>query len=61
MDSVPVAMAWLLAAIAEARGRQDLFARQSPQPFKALREMALVQSVEPSKCSEGVVVAPERL
>jgi hypothetical protein len=54
-------MAWLLAAIAEARGRQDLFARQSPQPFKALREMALVQSVEPSKCSEGVVVAPERL
>lgn len=30
-ENVPVAMAWLLAETAEARGRQDLYTRQSPQ------------------------------
>jgi Fic family protein len=61
VESVPVATAWLLAEIAQARGRQDLFTRQSPQTLKALREMALVQSVESSNRIEGVEVAPERL
>ncbi len=61
VENVPVATAWLVAEIAEARGRQGLFARQSPQALKALREMALVQSVESSNRIEGVEVAPERL
>ncbi|MBN2024398.1 MAG: Fic family protein [Pirellulales bacterium] len=61
VENVPVATAWLVAEIAEARGRQDLFTRQSPQILKALREMALVQSVESSNRIEGVEVAPERL
>jgi hypothetical protein len=61
VEHVPVATAWLLAEIAEARGRQELFTRQSPRALKALREMALVQSVESSKRIEGVEVAPERL
>jgi len=61
VEHVPVATAWLLAEIAEARGRQELYTRQSPQALKALREMALVQTVESSKRIEGVEVAPERL
>ncbi len=61
VEQVPVATAWLLAEIAEARGRQELFTRQSPQALKALRETALVQSVESSNRIEGVEVAPERL
>ena len=36
-------------------------ARQAPQLLKALREMALIQSVESSNRIEGVMVAPERL
>jgi hypothetical protein len=28
----------------EARGRQELFTRQSPQKLKALRERALIES-----------------
>jgi len=37
---------WLLNDLAEAKGKQELYTRQSPQLLKALREMALVQSVE---------------
>ncbi len=38
--SVPASTAWLLTEIAEAKGRQDLYAWQSPQVLKALRDMA---------------------
>lgn len=59
--TVPMATSWLLNAISEAKGRQDLYTRQAPQVLKALREMALVQSVESSNRIEGVTVAPDRL
>lgn len=58
---LPVGTAWLLTDIAEAKGRQDLYAKQAPQFLKALRETALVQSVESSNRIEGVTVAPARL
>jgi fido (protein-threonine AMPylation protein) len=41
---VPSAIAWALADLGEARGRQELFTRQSPQRLKVLREHALVES-----------------
>jgi hypothetical protein len=50
-----------LRDIAEAKGKQELYTRQSPQVLKALREMALVQSVESSNRIEGVTVAADRL
>jgi Fic family protein len=59
--AVPMSTAWLLSDIAESKGRQELHARQSPQLLKALREMALVQSVESSNRIEGVTVAADRL
>jgi Fic family protein len=59
--SLPVSTVWLLTDIAEAKGRQDLYARQAPQLLQALRATALVQSVESSNRIEGVTVAPERL
>lgn len=59
--ALPVSTVWLLTDIAEAKGRQDLFARQSPQLLQVLREAALIQSVESSNRIEGVTVAPERL
>lgn len=52
---------WLFNDIAEAKGRQELYTRQSPQLLKALRDMALVQSAESSNRIEGVTVAPARL
>jgi hypothetical protein len=59
--SVPMSTNWMLNDLAEAKGKQELFTRQSPQLLKALREMALVQSVESSNRIEGVTVAPDRL
>ena len=59
--TLPTGSVWLISDIAEAKGRQQLYARQTPQLLKALREMALIQSVESSNRIEGVTVAPERL
>ena len=58
---LPVGTVWLLTGIAEAKGRQALYTRQAPQVLRALREMALVQSVESSNRIEGVTVAADRL
>lgn len=59
--TVPMSTAWLLNDLAEAKGKQELYTRQAPQVLKALREMALVQSVESSNRIEGVTVAASRL
>src|SRR5262245_30450874 len=59
--SLPLSSVWLLTDIAEAKGRQDLYTRQAPRLLEALRETALVQSVESSNRIEGVTVAPDRL
>lgn len=42
------------------RGRQELFAEQSPQALEVLRQVAVVQSVESSNRIEGVTAEPER-
>jgi hypothetical protein len=59
--AVPMGTNWLLNDIAEAKGKQGLYTHQAPQMLKALREIALVQSVESSNRIEGVTVAPGRL
>jgi Fic family protein len=57
----PLGTAWLMADVAEARVRQDFYTKQAPQLLTALRETALIQSVESSNRIEGVTVAPDRL
>jgi Fic family protein len=59
--AVPMSTNGLLNDIAEAKGRQTLYTRQSPQLLKALREMALIQSAESSNRIEGVTVKAARL
>ena len=59
--SLPLATVWLLADCMEARGKQDLWVRRRPEVLDALRERAIVQSVESSNRIEGVTVAPDRL
>lgn len=60
-ESVPAATAWYLADLGEARGKQELFTRQSPQRLKALREHALVESAVSSNRIEGVEVDQSRI
>jgi hypothetical protein len=43
-ETLPVAASWYLADLGEARGKQELFIKQSPQRLKVLREHALIDS-----------------
>jgi Fic family protein len=58
---LPQGTIWLLESLAESKGRQDLYERQSPQILEALRELALVESAESSNRIEGVTVEADRL
>ena len=58
---VPSAIAWALADLGEARGKQELFTRQSPQRLKVLREHALVESAVSSNRIEGVTIEYARV
>ncbi len=58
---VPMSTVWYLADLGEAKGRQDLFARQSPQRLKALREHALIESAVSSNRIEGVEIDASRV
>ena len=59
--TMPTRTAWYLADLGEARGKQELFTRQSPQKLKLLREHALVESAISSNRIEGVEVDESRI
>ncbi len=61
IDQVPGAIAWYVADLAEFRGRQTLFTRQSPQRLKVLRENAIIESAIASNRIEGVNIAEDRV
>jgi Fic family protein len=61
VPSVPQMTAWYLADVGEARGKQELFTKQSPQKLKVLREHALIESAVSSNRMEGVTVDPTRV
>ncbi len=58
---LPQGTVWLLESLAEAKGREMLFEKQSPQILKGLREMAFIESAESSNRIEGVTVERQRL
>ncbi|MDY7226416.1 Fic family protein [Hyalangium rubrum] len=47
--------------IGEYKGKQALFAGQSPQVLETLRQVSVIQSIESSNRIEGVTAAPNRL
>ncbi len=59
--TIPIGTGWLLGACMEARGKQDLWVKQKPELLAALRDLAMVQSVESSNRIEGVTVPANRL
>ncbi|RJP53924.1 MAG: Fic family protein [Anaerolineaceae bacterium] len=63
LESLPMqpATVWLLGECMQARGRQEMRIRQRPEVLEALREQAMIQSVESSNRIEGVTVAANRL
>ena len=59
--SIPPAALWAVERVGLARGRQDLFTRQSPQRLRALREHAVVESTVSSNRIEGIEVDRPRV
>lgn len=58
---LPLGSVWLMNSIAEYKGKQELYVKQSPQMLKTLLETALIESVESSNRIEGVTVEHARL
>lgn len=60
-QAVPMSTTWYLADLGEAKGKQELFTRQSPQRLKALREHAMIESAISSNRIEGVEIGASRV
>jgi Fic family protein len=60
-ETIPAITSWYLADLGEARGKQELFIRQSPQKLKVLREHALIENAVSSNRIEGVEVEQSRI
>jgi len=61
LPSIPMSTSWLIADLAEAKGKQDLFTKQSPQKLKILREHAIIESAVSSNRIEGVTIDQKRI
>jgi Fic family protein len=60
-ETIPTLSSLYLTDISEAKGRQDLFTKRSPQKLKVLREHALIESAVSSSRIEGVEVKQSRV
>lgn len=60
-DVIPASTAWYLTELGEARGKQELFTRQSPQRLAMLKRHALIESAVSSNRIEGVEVESSRI
>lgn len=61
IDQLPLTTVWLLTSIMEARGKQELWLQKRPETLIALRQQAIIHSVESSNRIEGVTVPAARL
>src|SRR5436190_16570684 len=61
VEAIPLITVWYLSDLAEARGKQELFNKQSPQRLKVLREHALIESAISSNRIEEVTVDQSRI
>src|SRR5690349_19038750 len=59
--ALPPARVQLLLAIAEARGREEVFRRQQPAGLETLRQVARIQSAEASNAIENIHAPRERI
>jgi Fic family protein len=60
-ETIPASTSWYLADLGEARGKQELYTKQSPQRLRVLREHALIESTVSSNRIEGVNVDQARI
>ena len=61
LKSVPVVTTWELEELAEMKGHQDLYTKQSPQRLQRLREFSIIESAVSSNRIEGVAIDDTRV
>ena len=61
LKSVPMATTWGLEELAEMKGHQDLYTKQSPQRLQKLREFSMIESAVSSNRIEGVAIDDKRI
>lgn len=61
LGTIPTTTAWYLTDLAESRGKQALFTKQTPQRLKVLREHSLIESAVSSNRIEGVEIEGKRI
>lgn len=61
LPPIPMGTSWLMADLAESKGKQELFTKQSPQKLKILREHAIIESAVSSNRIEGVTIDQKRI
>ena len=59
--TLPTRTTWYLTDLAEAKGKHELYTRQTPQKLKILREHALIESAVSSNRIEGVEIDKSRV
>lgn len=59
--TLTVEQASILNRIGEHRGKQDLFARQTPETLESLQRVAIIESSESSNRIEGVTAPHDRI
>ena len=60
LKSIPLITNWELGDLAEMKGHQELYTRQSPQGLKQLREFSIVESAISSNRIEGISIDRKR-
>ena len=61
LDTMPINVIWQLESIAEKRGHQELYTRQSPEQLARLREFAMIESSVSSNRIEGIEIDKGRI
>ncbi|MFX0201413.1 MAG: Fic family protein [Candidatus Hodarchaeota archaeon] len=61
LEAIPMSTAWYIADLSEARGKQELYLKQTPQKLRVLKEHALIESAVSSNRIEGVEVDQSRV
>ena len=61
LQTIPMLTTWELAELAEMKGRQELYTKQSPQRLRKLREFSMIESAVSSNRIEGIAIDDKRI
>lgn len=61
LKSIPLITTWELGELAEMKGHQELYTKQSPQRLKRMREFSMIESAVSSNRIEGVSIDEKRV